>query len=76
METWWRFHAALLLTGKRAAWLVGSVRVDAAATNAILRLHLRAVASGALAVGLAGLLDGQVHGGAGSRPKSARGQVA
>jgi hypothetical protein len=30
----------------------------------------------ALAVGLAGLLDGQVHGGAGSRLKRAREQVA
>jgi hypothetical protein len=52
-----------------------SVGVDAAATNAILRLHLGAVADRALAVGLAGLLDGEVHGGAGSRLKDGSGQV-
>lgn len=52
------------------------VRVDAAATRAVLGLHLGAVTDGALAVGLAGLLDGQVHGGAGSRLKDAAGQVA
>lgn len=53
-----------------------AVGVDATATDAVLRLHLRAVTDRALAVGLAGLLDGKVHGGAGSRLKAADGQAA
>ena len=52
------------------------VGVDASAAGAVLGLHLGAVTDGLLAVGLAGLLDGQVHGGAVSRPKRASGQVA
>jgi hypothetical protein len=52
------------------------VGVDAAATGAVLRLVLGGVARRALAVGLAGLLDGQVHGGAGSRLKTLGEQVA
>ena len=66
-----------MASGAARTWLSerGSVGVDAAAADAILRLHLRAVADRALAVGLAGLLDRQVHGGAGSRLKGAPGQV-
>lgn len=60
---------------EREAPLASSVGVDAAATGAVLGLHLGAVTHGALAVGLAGLLDGQVHGGAGSRLKRPREQV-
>lgn len=60
---------------EREAPLASSVGVDAAATSAVLGLHLGAVTHGALAVGLAGLLDGQVHGGAGSRLKRRREQV-
>lgn len=52
------------------------VGVDAAAARAVLRLHLGAVTHAALAVGLTGLLDGQVHGGAGSRLKSLGEQAA
>ncbi len=74
METSWRFHGE-----RRRAYASGWERplvgVDAAATDAILRLHLGAVTDRALAVGLAGLLDRQVHGGAGSRLKGAGEQV-
>jgi uncharacterized protein YidB (DUF937 family) len=83
METSWRFRVEVRCggaTGARAgsAWLpfASLIRVDAAAAGAVLGLHLGAVTDRARAVGLAGLLDGQVHGGAGSRLKSWREQVA
>ena len=63
-------------TSSAEAELGSGVGVDAAAARAVLGLHLGAVTDRTLAVGLAGLLDGQVHGGAGSRLKSQREQVA
>jgi hypothetical protein len=63
-------------TGREPGGSCVSVRVDASAARAVLGLHLGAVTGGALAVGLAGLLDVQVHGGAGSRLKAAGEQAA
>ena len=74
METSWRFHGARYAY-ELAGRLALRVGVDAAATRAVLGLHLGAVTNGARAVGFAGLLDGQVHGGAGSRLKGSREQV-
>lgn len=67
METWWRFHGAryAYVVTQQAGRLALGVGVDAAATRAVLGLHLGAVTDGARAVSLAGLLDGQVHGGRG-----------
>ena len=74
METSWRFHGARYAY-ELAGRLALRVGVDAAATRAVLGLHLGAVTNGARAVGFAGLLDGQVHGGAGSRLKGSREQA-
>ena len=85
METSWRFRGRVRCGdatrtsrggGSARLLLASLVGVDAAATGAVLGLHLGAVTDRARAVGLAGLLDGQVHGGAGSRLKSLGEQVA
>ncbi len=81
METSWRFRGghsryAHVVTNEPCGSLPLRVGVDAGAAGAVLCLHLGAVTRGARAVGLAGLLDGQVHGGAGSRLKTAGEQVA
>src|SRR6185369_1180630 len=79
METSWRFHGKRRCANRNRQEPLGScvsVRVHASAARAVLGLHLGAVTHGALAVGLAGLLDVQVHGGAGSRLKGSGEQVA
>lgn len=70
MENSWSFRGARRIRRHEASLTARITRyalrvgVDAAATRTVLGLHFGAVTDRTLAVGLAGLLDGQVHGGA------------